>query len=42
MSTKVLELNFVPEYFPSTVQIVEAAKDRFVLTFESLASLTAC
>jgi hypothetical protein len=40
MSTKILELNFAPEELPSTLEIVETAKDRFVLTAESLDSLT--
>jgi hypothetical protein len=40
MSTKILELNFAPDQLPSTLEIVETAKDRFVLTAESLASLT--
>jgi hypothetical protein len=40
MSTKILELNFAAEYLPSTLEIVETAKDRFALTAESVASLT--
>jgi hypothetical protein len=40
MSTKVLDLSFAPEQLPSTLEIVETAKDRFALTNESLASLT--
>jgi hypothetical protein len=40
MSTKILELNFAPGHLPSTLEIVETAKDRFALTAESLASLT--
>ena len=40
MSTKILELNFTPDQLPSTLEIVETSKDRFVLTGESLASLT--
>jgi hypothetical protein len=40
MSTKILELNFAPDLLPSKVEIVETAKDRFVLTAESLATLT--
>ena len=40
MSPKILELNFAPEQLPSTLEIVETAKDRFVLTAESLATLT--
>ena len=40
MSTKTLELNFAPGWLPSTLEILETAKDRFVLTGESLASLT--
>ena len=40
MPTKILELNFAPEELPSTLDIVETAKDRFALTAESLASIT--
>jgi hypothetical protein len=40
MSTKILELNFASDELPSTFEIVETAKDRFVLTADSLASLT--
>jgi hypothetical protein len=40
MSNKILELNFLPDQLPSTLHIVETAKDRFSLTAESLASLT--
>jgi hypothetical protein len=36
----ILELNFAPDQLPSTLEIVETAKDRFALTVESVASLT--
>jgi hypothetical protein len=40
MSTKILELNFTESQLPSTLEIVETAKDRFMLTKESLTFLT--
>jgi WD40 repeat protein len=40
MSTKILELSFAPEWLPSTLEILETAKDRFALTAESIASVT--
>jgi nitrate reductase assembly molybdenum cofactor insertion protein NarJ len=40
MPTKILELNFLPDHLPSTLEILETAKDKYALTAESLASLT--
>ena len=39
MSRKILDLGLAPEYVPSTLKIIETAKDRFALTDESLAYL---
>jgi hypothetical protein len=40
MRPKILEINFAPDHLPSTLEILETAKDRYALTAESVASLT--